>query len=72
MSKTIIDVDNISYLILKKEDESNEQFYSRAWYVSKSKPKNEKEFKLALVKADIKSNIEYLDNSYSKNITDLL
>ena len=60
MSKSIVELDNISFIITKEPDESREQFYSRCWYISKIKPKNNKDFDLAVIKSKIKSNIDYL------------
>tara|TARA_B100001093_G_scaffold91632_1_gene83749 strand:- start:492 stop:710 length:219 start_codon:yes stop_codon:yes gene_type:complete len=72
MSQTIVELDNISFIISKEDDESLEQFYSRCWYISKLKPKNNKEFDEAVIKSKIKSNIDYLENTYSSEITNLL
>ena len=72
MSETIIELDNINFIISKEDDESLEQFYSRCWYISRIKPRNNKEFNLAVIKSKIKSNIDYLENTYSDEITKLL
>ena len=39
MSHTIIELNNISFIIKKELDESKEQFYARSWYISKLQPK---------------------------------
>ena len=69
MFHTIIEFNNISFIIKKELDESKEQFYARSWYISKLQPKNDKEFNEAIVKSKIWSNINYLENTYTEEIT---
>ena len=72
MSKSIIELDNIHFIVEKSEDESKEQFYARSWYISKLKPINNKDFDTAVIKSKIWSNINYLENSYNEKISNLL
>ena len=72
MSQTIIKLNNIHFIVSKEPDESLEQFYSRSWYISKLNPKNDNEFREAVIKSKIKANIEYLENTYSSEINSLL
>ena len=72
MPEAIIELNNISIIINKDIDESIELFYARSWYISKLQPKNNTEFKDAVVKSKIWANITYLENSYPEEIQKLI
>lgn len=72
MTETIVELNNISFIVTKEIDESVELFYSRTWYISKLQPNNEAEFNAAVIKSKIWANITYLENSYPEEIRKLL
>ena len=55
---------NKSYILIKKDTESSEQFYHRAWLVAKTQPKTCSEFKESLLNCEKKINEIYLGYSY--------
>jgi len=64
MLKKIIRYENKSYIIVKKDTESSEQFYHRAWLIAKTQPKTDAEFKESLLNCEKKINEIYLGYSY--------
>ena len=64
VKKVIIQYRNKSYIVIKKDLESNEQFYNRAWLIAKDEPKTSKEYTRSLLKSQKKINELYLGYVY--------
>ena len=68
---TLIEYNGFFYKIDKEIDESNDEFYTRCWYIVKKEPKNSNEFINCTTLSKIYRNKQYLNIDYSsfKNIT---
>ena len=62
--KIIIKYKNKSYIIEKKELESYDQFYDRAWILVKDCPDTKEKYKISLLESQKKINIKYLKYEY--------
>lgn len=60
----IIKYKDHSYIIKKRDLESYEQFYHRAWLIVKEEPTTEKEYKKSILKSQKKINELYLGYVY--------
>jgi len=64
VEKVIIQYKNKSYIVIKQDLESYDQFHTRAWLVAKYEPKTLDEYNTALVKSQKKINELYLGFVY--------
>ena len=62
--KIIIKYKNKSYIVLKKDLESYDQFYDRAWMLVKDCPDTKKKYQMSLLESQKKINIKYLNYKY--------
>jgi hypothetical protein len=58
------------YIVEKRNDETNEMYFERIYYISLCNPTNDNEYKNALVEANILVNVKYLGCKYEKKIVE--
>ena len=63
-----VEKDGIVYCIEQHEFEPNDVFFERMWFVVNQKPKNEEEYKIAVMNSNIWSNIHFLNCEYEPDI----
>jgi|TARA_B110000971_G_scaffold116801_1_gene119738 hypothetical protein len=62
--KIIIEYKNKSYIVIKKNLESYDQFYNRAWLIAKDEPTSLDDYKTSLITNQKKINELYLGYEY--------
>ena len=62
--KIIIEYKNKSYIVIKKNLESYDQFYNRAWLIAKDEPETLDDYKTSLITNQKKINEMYLGYEY--------
>lgn len=64
-NKVILSYQNLFYNIERESTESNEEFFSRCWYIVKNKPITEEELNKIILKSKINRNKVFLNLDYN-------
>jgi hypothetical protein len=67
-----IEFGNYSYFINKQENETNNSFRNRIWFLVKQNPVDEKEFKKAIKLSKLFINNKHLNCEYNDKVNKLL
>lgn len=58
----------ISYYLEKLQDETDNVFYERCWFIIKQQPNSIEEFNNLIIKSEVWSNHKFLNCKYHENI----
>ena len=68
----IVNNNNMNYVVYKEDTESFDEFYARSWYISNKMQNTTEEYKKIIELSKIWRNIQFLNNTYPKEIVDIL